>query len=91
MKKVIAILSAAVLAGFTPVDKPKPTTQETAPSHTGTFSSPTCPFYAPTPATSESYDSSNVPLYIHCSKCQQGVMSDHTDGVEKCTFCGERG
>lgn len=90
MKKVMVILGSVVLAGFTPVDKVGPVLEqpEKKITHSSSAAAPTCPFYAP--SSSGSVDAGDAPLYVHCSKCQQGVMTEHTDGETKYTFCGEK-
>lgn len=90
MKKVILMLGTVVLAGFAPVDKVEPVLedQKKTASYSGTSTAPTCPFYAP--SSSSVVDSNEVAPYVHCVKCQQGVMTEHTDGEVKCTFCGEK-
>lgn len=93
MKKVIVMLSTVVLAGFAPVDKVEPVLETTEKNilHTTPSLPPTCPFYAPpTSNVTDASDSDGVAVYVHCSKCQQGVMTEHTDGEVKCTFCGEK-
>jgi DNA-directed RNA polymerase subunit RPC12/RpoP len=89
MKKILALISTAVLAGMTPVDEVHPVLEfREAPIASTQMA---CPYYIPsTSNVSENLNEDGVTIYVHCPKCQQGVMSEHVDGDVKCTFCGEK-
>lgn len=86
MKKIVTLISLIVFTGISPKYN-----DATSPANSKEDSklSSSCPYYIP--ATSNLDDSSEegeVPTYIHCSVCQQGVLLGHEDGIVRCTYCG---
>jgi hypothetical protein len=57
--------------------------------HTDINLSKACPYYSPSSVSNaDDVEDSNVPVYNHCTVCQQGVLLEHDGGIIRCTYCG---